>query len=263
MSKTYTIPVKYVFEGTFTIKADSLEDAVEMIDKQCGLVLGGNIHTLLNDDEVDWDFNIHPEIIISDDPDGMNITSQTTMLELLQAGAEVKLPNQVILQGDSQNGYIDIMFDNGDSVDSHGCWSLDEQGLKSALKDGDEIYRDFIGEDDEESFGTAYFQFKLPHNMTPEQFVMEMNEADIVLTHPLIQDTELEEVEYPYVLVKAYFECDQTGDEVDQIVDELEYNFGHMEHPEGELIVAYTEYQPLPENDPLTASESNSPSLGG
>ena len=173
MSKTYTIPVKYVFEGTFTIKADSLEDAVEMIDKHCGLVLGGDIHTILDGDDVNWDFHVHPETIITDDPDEI-----------------------------------------------------------------------------EESFGTAYFQFKLPHDMTPEQFVMEMNETDIVLTHPLIQDTELEEVEHPYVLVKAYFECDQTGDEVAQIADDMNYNFGHMEHLEGELFATYKEYQPLPESDP-------------
>ena len=26
----------------------------------CGLVMGGDIHTDLDDDEVDWDFDTHP-----------------------------------------------------------------------------------------------------------------------------------------------------------------------------------------------------------
>lgn len=117
-------------------------------------------------------------------------------------------------------------------------------------------------EDDEETFGTAYFQFKLPHDMTPEQFDQEMSEADYSLTHPLIQETTMEEVEYPYVLIKAYFECDQTAGMVDEISSEVDYNFGHMEHPDSELIVAYTEYHPLPESDPLAVTEPKSPSLG-
>lgn len=33
-----------------------------MVEEDCGLVLGGNIHTTRDDDEVtDWNFGIHPE----------------------------------------------------------------------------------------------------------------------------------------------------------------------------------------------------------
>jgi len=33
-----------------------------MVTENCGLVIGGNIHTTLDDDEVPyWDFDVHPE----------------------------------------------------------------------------------------------------------------------------------------------------------------------------------------------------------
>jgi hypothetical protein len=32
-----------------------------MVEKHCGLVLGGSIHTTLDDDMVDWNFPVHPE----------------------------------------------------------------------------------------------------------------------------------------------------------------------------------------------------------
>ena len=42
----YDVKVRYIFEGTYTVVAED-----------CGLVLGGNIHTTRDDDEVtDWKF---------------------------------------------------------------------------------------------------------------------------------------------------------------------------------------------------------------
>ena len=35
-----------------------------MSKKRCGLVLGGEIHSSLPNDEVDWEFDVHPEKII-------------------------------------------------------------------------------------------------------------------------------------------------------------------------------------------------------
>lgn len=43
------------------MEADSRTEARELVMKECGLVMGGNIHTTLDDEEVDWDFDIHPE----------------------------------------------------------------------------------------------------------------------------------------------------------------------------------------------------------
>ena len=58
--KTYNIKASYTFEGVFKIKANTRKEAIEMVNKQCGLVIGRNIHTSLPDDDVDWDFNVHP-----------------------------------------------------------------------------------------------------------------------------------------------------------------------------------------------------------
>ncbi len=62
--KKYTIKVKYIFSGEFYITANSRAEAEEIADKDCGLVIGGDIHTTSAAVE-DWDFNVHPEKRIS------------------------------------------------------------------------------------------------------------------------------------------------------------------------------------------------------
>lgn len=64
MKKVYTVPMKFVFSGEFYIKADSQEQAEEYAQKHCGLVIGGDIHSTLPDENVDWNFDVHPEKII-------------------------------------------------------------------------------------------------------------------------------------------------------------------------------------------------------
>jgi len=64
-SKTkYQVKVRYVFEGIYIIKTDTRENAIQSVIEHCGLVMGGKIHTTLNVDTVDWDFCIHPELVI-------------------------------------------------------------------------------------------------------------------------------------------------------------------------------------------------------
>ena len=59
--KRYDIRVRYSFEGTYTVAAEDRDEAKRMVNDDCGLVLGGDIHTTRDDDEVlDWDFCIHP-----------------------------------------------------------------------------------------------------------------------------------------------------------------------------------------------------------
>lgn len=65
----YDVPTKFVFCGTFRIKADSQEQAEKCVQEHCGLVLGGNIHSSLPDDKVDWEFDIHPETIVGHEND--------------------------------------------------------------------------------------------------------------------------------------------------------------------------------------------------
>lgn len=62
--KTYTVKTKFVFEGEFYIKAESKSQACEFVGKHCGLVIGGDIHSTLPGDDVDWNFDIHPKNII-------------------------------------------------------------------------------------------------------------------------------------------------------------------------------------------------------
>lgn len=57
----YDVKVRYIFEGTYTVVAEDREEAESMVAEDCGLVLGGNIHTTRDDDEVlDWNFGVHP-----------------------------------------------------------------------------------------------------------------------------------------------------------------------------------------------------------
>lgn len=62
--REYAVKTKFVFEGTFTVKAHDKEQAREYVEKHCGLVLGGDIHTTLPDEIIDWNFNVHPQKII-------------------------------------------------------------------------------------------------------------------------------------------------------------------------------------------------------
>lgn len=58
----YEVRVRYAFEDTYIIAAGDREEAKRMMEEDCGLVLGGNIHTTRGDDEAtDWNFDIHPE----------------------------------------------------------------------------------------------------------------------------------------------------------------------------------------------------------
>jgi hypothetical protein len=63
--KQYEVKTKFMFTGTFIVNAESKEEAKRDVEKNCGLVLGGNVQTSLSDAEVpDWDFPVHPEKII-------------------------------------------------------------------------------------------------------------------------------------------------------------------------------------------------------
>ena len=48
----YDVRVRYAFEGTYTVVAEDHDEARQMVSEDCGLVLGGNIHTTLDDEDV-------------------------------------------------------------------------------------------------------------------------------------------------------------------------------------------------------------------
>ena len=67
--KVYRVRTQYVFEGVFDVVAESKEDARQKVLQNCGLVMGGSIHSTLPDDEINfssnalnnsWAFNKHP-----------------------------------------------------------------------------------------------------------------------------------------------------------------------------------------------------------
>jgi hypothetical protein len=65
--ETFEIPVRFVYNGVFEIKADNLQEAMDNVIHNYGMC-GCNIHSTLNNDRVDWEFPTHPdkEICVSD-----------------------------------------------------------------------------------------------------------------------------------------------------------------------------------------------------
>ena len=47
----YEVRVRYTFEGTYKVVAEDRDEAERIVTEDCGLVLGGNIHTTRDDDE--------------------------------------------------------------------------------------------------------------------------------------------------------------------------------------------------------------------
>jgi hypothetical protein len=61
---TYTVKTRFTFTGTFFVEAGNRVEAKELVEQNCGLVLGGLPHSSLPVSEVDWDFPVHPEKVI-------------------------------------------------------------------------------------------------------------------------------------------------------------------------------------------------------
>jgi len=60
--KVYRVRMQYIFEGVFDVVADNKEEARQKILQNCGLVMGGSIHSTLPDEEINWAFSTHPEV---------------------------------------------------------------------------------------------------------------------------------------------------------------------------------------------------------
>jgi hypothetical protein len=61
MKRKYTIITRFIFNGLFFVTANNKTEAKEYVEKHCGLVIGGDIHSTLPIGEVDWDFPVHPD----------------------------------------------------------------------------------------------------------------------------------------------------------------------------------------------------------
>ena len=58
--KVYRVRTQYIVDGVFDVVAESKEDARQKVLQNCGLVMGGSIHSTLPDDEINWAFDKHP-----------------------------------------------------------------------------------------------------------------------------------------------------------------------------------------------------------
>jgi len=58
--RNFRIKTQFIFTGYFDIKAESKAQAIEYIGKHCGLVIGGDIHSTLPSEDIDWEFDVHP-----------------------------------------------------------------------------------------------------------------------------------------------------------------------------------------------------------
>ena len=60
----YRVRTQYIFEGVFEVVAESKEEARQKVLQNCGLVMGGSIHSTLPDEVVNWVFDRHPNKLI-------------------------------------------------------------------------------------------------------------------------------------------------------------------------------------------------------
>ena len=63
--KVYRVRTQYIFDGVFDVVAENKEDARQMVIQDCGMVMGGNVHSTLSDNEINWAFDRHPNKRIS------------------------------------------------------------------------------------------------------------------------------------------------------------------------------------------------------
>lgn len=63
-SRSYKVRAKFVFEGTFEVKAGSRQMAIQIVKSQCGMNMG-QIHTCCAD-VTDWNFSCNPTQIVND-----------------------------------------------------------------------------------------------------------------------------------------------------------------------------------------------------
>ena len=59
--KVYRVRTQYIFEGVFDVVADSKEEARQKVIQDCGMVMGGSVHSTLPNDKINWAFPTTPK----------------------------------------------------------------------------------------------------------------------------------------------------------------------------------------------------------
>ena len=60
--RVYRVRTQYIFEGVFEVSAENREKAWQKVIQDCGMVMGGNVHSTLPDEEINWAFSTHPDV---------------------------------------------------------------------------------------------------------------------------------------------------------------------------------------------------------
>jgi len=105
---TIAVETKFIFTGHFNVRAESIDEAKRMINEDCGLVLGGPIHTMLNDDDVNWDFDTHPETSFPEKSSG---NPGVTLLDIISCANAITVNGLFIRY---------FHFENGDTLEDDG-----------------------------------------------------------------------------------------------------------------------------------------------
>ena len=64
MRRKFKLKVSYTFNGCFTLRAASGNEAARLVSEQCGTVLNTIRTTLGEESEVDWQFDKHPRFTV-------------------------------------------------------------------------------------------------------------------------------------------------------------------------------------------------------
>ena len=60
--RVYRVRTRYIFEGVFEVVAESREEARQKVIQDCGMVMGGSIHSTLPDEDINWAFSTPPDV---------------------------------------------------------------------------------------------------------------------------------------------------------------------------------------------------------
>ena len=167
----YKLDMQFIFNGNVNIEAYSIEEAHEKLHQSVHLCLGGNIHTELDDDEVDWDISTHSEKTI------LSTSIDISKGEIIMPTTEKTLESRLIEFLDDNTS-----LDKGENnyytqkihVDYRG--ELSQDSIEKILK-SDEPMDEFY-----ELFGVEYdtYEFEALHEQLEEDFEgYEENETEI------------------------------------------------------------------------------------
>ena len=55
----FIVPIKYTFSGHFEVEAETIDQARQIVKRDCGVVIE-NAHTSNDEQVTDWNFDLHP-----------------------------------------------------------------------------------------------------------------------------------------------------------------------------------------------------------